>query len=176
VSLTSHNNCTVIHYIWPVLLPAPSSKEISPLAMDWFSMIRTSPALFHASISFAGPHIDWLRKTQFFRSNPDIIGHRVEAIRKINQALSENDIPEATLLAISTVTDVPEETDLERQKRADLDAASPFRPPSMPNHWQENFTVTSVHDAHLKGSRTIVALKGGIQSIKSPVLVKVLMQ
>jgi hypothetical protein len=166
----------VIKYIWPVLLPAPSSTEISPLAMDWFSMMRTSSPLFHASISFAGPHIDWLGKTQFFRSNPEIIGHRVEAIRQINQALSGNDISEATLLAILNLTDVPQETDLQRQMRADLDAASPFKPPSMPNHWQENFTATSLDDAHLQGSRKIVTLKGGIHMIKSPVLVKVLTQ
>jgi hypothetical protein len=144
--------------------------------MDWFSMIRTSAALFHASISFAGPHIDWLGKSRFFRSNPEMIGHRMEAIRQINQALSRNDIPDATLLAITSITDVPQDSDLERQRRADLDASSPFKPPSMPNHWQENFTVTSIDSAHLQGSRAIVALKGGIHRIKSPVLVKVLTQ
>jgi hypothetical protein len=87
--------------IWTVFLPAPSSTELSPLALDWFSMIRTSPALFHSSISFAGSYIEARDPTKLLTRRPELIAHDMEAIRQINFELSRNNLSDAVLLAIT---------------------------------------------------------------------------
>jgi hypothetical protein len=161
-SLPLINNSRVIKNIWPVFLPPQSPTELSPLAMDWFAMIRTSPALFHSSISFAGAHIDARESTRIFVDTPEIIAHKTEAIRQINLELSKDSMSDAVMLAIMSMARVSDETELEKLKREEIDKTSPFRPPSMPARWLKTATNLILEDAHFAGARTIIKLKGGL--------------
>jgi hypothetical protein len=167
---------TVTQDIWPVFLPALSSTEVSPLAMDWFSMIRTSPALFHSSISFAGAHLEAKDPTQSLTRSPEMIAHNMDAVRQINFELSRNNLSDAVLLSIMTMSRVPEETELERQKRIELNNTCPFKLPQMPPPWHENFVHVAIEDAHFTGARTVIDFRGGIPGFKSLCAAKVISQ
>jgi hypothetical protein len=64
-------------------------------------MVRLHPALFHASLYGAAVHLDLLHSSIYFSNTVEIMMHKFEAIRLINEELSRNrDIPEAIILAI----------------------------------------------------------------------------
>jgi hypothetical protein len=149
---------------------------VSQLALEWFSLVRSSPALLNASISFAAAHIDSRDSTRFFTHNPEIIAHKLEAIQQINLELSGNDIPDAIIHAIMSMAREPEESSTERQERIRLNNSSPFNLPLMPAEWQENFTLLSLENTHFEGAQAIVHLKGGIGGIRSQCTAKAFSQ
>jgi hypothetical protein len=157
----------VTSVIWTVFLPPPSSTELSPLALDWFSLIRTSPALFHASISFAGSYVEARDPTKQLTRRPELIAHDVEAIRQINFELNRKNLSDAVLLAIMTMSKCPELTDVERRRRIKLNSTSPYGLPSMPPPWHEDFLQVRIDDAHISGARIAIGLRGGISGLKS---------
>jgi hypothetical protein len=162
--------------LWPVFQPAASPTELSPLAMDWFSMIRTSPALFHSSISFAGSYIEARDPIKALTRSPELIAHDVEAIHQIKFELERNNLSDAVVLAIMTMSKCPDITELEMKERIELNSTSPFGLPSMPPPWHENFLQLRIDDAHLSGARIIIGLRGGISDMKSPSAAKSISQ
>jgi hypothetical protein len=139
-------------------------------------MIRTSPALFHSSISFAGPYVEAKDPTKLLTQSPEMIAHNVEAIHQINLELSRNNFSDDVLLAILTMSKCPEITDLEMKKRLELNSTSPFKLPSMPPPWHENFLQLRIDDAHTTGARIVMDLRGGISGLKSQCAAKSISQ
>jgi hypothetical protein len=139
-------------------------------------MARTSPVLYHSCIFFAGVSIDMINSTRYFQDSPEIISHKVEAIRQINLELSADELSDAIILAILSMITEPTETELERQERIELDAACPFKPPPMPIQWRQNWDRLVLEDVHYEGVYKIVNLKGGMHKIKSPCVSKSLSQ
>jgi hypothetical protein len=139
-------------------------------------MIRTSPALFHSSISFAGSFVEAKDPVKMLTRSPEMIAHDVEAIHQINLELSRNNLSDAVLLAIMTMSKCPDITDLEMKQRIDLNKTSPFGLSSMPPLWHENFIKVRIDDAHITGARIIMDLKGGISGLKSPCVAKSISQ
>jgi hypothetical protein len=133
--------------------------------MDWLSMIRKSPALFHSSVSFAGAHIDAIESTRIFVDTPEIMAHKVEAIRQINLELGRDNLSDAVMLAIMSMARVSGETDSEKQKRIEVDRTSPFKPSSMPVQWQKTATNLILEDAHFVGARAIINRRGGLNNL-----------
>jgi len=157
----------VTNEIWPLFLPSPSPTDLSPMAIEWFSMMRTSAALVHSSISFACSHIDASGPTKLLTNTPEAVGHNVEAIRQINLVLSQKNFSDDILLAILGMSRAREETDKERQKGIELNKNSPFKLPPMPPEWQRNFIHLGLEESHWTGARTFVGFIGGIQAIRS---------
>jgi hypothetical protein len=153
-----------------------SPSELSPLAIDWFSMIRISPAMFHSSVSFAGAHIEARDPNQPLTRSSEMMGHNVEAICQINFELGRNNLSDATLMAIMTMSRVPEEKEAEKQKRIELNSTSPFKLPPMPPPWHENFIHVALEDAHFTAARIIIDLRGGLQTFKSLCTAKTISQ
>jgi hypothetical protein len=145
--------------------------------MDWFSMMCTSSALFHSFVSFAGAYIDARYSTQVTVDPPEILAHKVEAIRQINLELSKDELSDGLLLAIMQMARLRDETDSKKQESIELNRTSPFRLPPMLLQWQERqLTNFALDHAHLEGVRAIVNLKGGINGIKTPLVAKTLSQ
>jgi hypothetical protein len=156
----------------PLFWPAKSSTELCPLAHDWFSMIRTCPASFHASISFACAYIDIRNSSQALRRTPEVIAHNAEAIRQINLELSQNNWSDAVILAIIGMSKAPDETDLERKARMELNNTSPFKLHPMSPQWDEKFGHYALEDNHFAGIRAVLKLRGGFDTISSPYTAK----
>jgi hypothetical protein len=158
-------------------MPELSSKEIFLVKNDFFSIICTSPALFHSFVSFVGAYINARYSTQFIVSTPEIIAHKAEAIRQINLELSKDSVSDALLLAIMQMARLRDETDLKEQKVMKPTWTSPFKPPSISLQWQEKQVINfTLEDAHFKGIQAVVNLKGGVDGIKSPCVAKTLAQ
>jgi hypothetical protein len=167
----------VVKNIWPSFLPTRLPREASPLSMDWFSLARTSSAVFHASIAFAAAHLDSVISPRMFEHDSVILAHKAEAIRHINLELRQDDLPDSVIMAIMCMVTPPEDSERERQESMELDRNSPFKPAPMPPAWHENFSKEiRVEDAHFAGVRTVVKLKGGISGIKSLCAAKVFAQ
>lgn len=63
-------------------------------------MVRLHPALFHASLYGAATHLDLVHSSIHFSGTMEMMMHKFEAIRLINEELSRGgDIPEAIILA-----------------------------------------------------------------------------
>jgi hypothetical protein len=158
-------------------MPELSRKEISPLEFDFFTMISTSPALFHSFVAFAGAYINARYCGQFYVPTAEMMAHKVEGIRQINLALSTGDLSDAVLLAImqmARLRDGAEETKLESTQ---LNMTSPFKPLVISLQWQERQLASfTLEEAHFKGIRTIVSHKGGTTGIQSPTVSKTLSQ
>jgi hypothetical protein len=137
-------------------------------------MISTSSALFHASVFFASTFIDGRSSTQYLTQTPEVLAHNGEAIQQINLELSQDNLSDAIILAILTMAKAPEETALERQKRMELNNTSPFKLTAMPPQWHESFIHISLEDVHFSGARTIINLRGGVQTLTSPCTAKTL--
>jgi hypothetical protein len=149
--------------------------ELCPMATEWFTLIRTSPALFHASMWMAGALLDSRDPIPIHSGTPELVDHKVEAIRQINIEMNEG-VPEALILAVLALTKDPRETDEEKRQRMRLDGTSPFKRPSMPCFWAEMFTGVVQDDLHFNGAQTMVSLKGGLGAIKSLCVAKAFSQ
>jgi hypothetical protein len=159
----------VIKDVLPLFWPTPqTSTELCPVVHDWFSMLRTCPAVFHSSISFASAYIDIRNSNQSLGRSPEIIAHSSEAIRQINSALSRNDWSDAIIFAIIGMSKPPEETDLQRKARFELNNTSPFKLHPTSPLWDEKFVHYDLEDPHSAGIRTILKLRGGFDTISCP--------
>jgi hypothetical protein len=84
-----------------VALYSPSSGEPNILSLDWFSLVQSSPALFHASCYTGATLLDVTRSSLFYSVTPEIRRHKAEAIHLINKELEKGkEIPEAVILAV----------------------------------------------------------------------------
>lgn len=100
-------------------------------------MVRSHPALFHASLYAAATHLDLMHSSIFFTGTPEIRMHKLEAIRLINEELERGgDIPEAVILAImSLVREASEFIRGESGNKQEADKESIFKLPLLPIQW-----------------------------------------
>jgi len=109
----------------------------APLTLDWFSLVRKYPPLFHAACYGAAQFLDIVRGSLFYSVTPEIINHKAEAIRLIKQEVETGiDLPEVLILAILTL--VEEASVIIERKRAraiSKPEVSPFSPHSILMDW-----------------------------------------
>lgn len=100
-------------------------------------MVRSHPALFHASLYTAATHLDLMHSSILFTATPEIRMHKLEAIRLINDELVRGgDIPEAIILAImSLVREASEFIGDDSGRQQEVDKYSPFKLPLLPMQW-----------------------------------------
>lgn len=114
------------------------SQELSPLTVDWLSMLQVNSALFHATLYYTAAHMDLSNSSTKFTQTMEIKLHKQEAIRLINAELPKGkDIPEAIILAVLCLIQEPTEpvnNDNETEV-SEEDDYSPFKLPLIPIQW-----------------------------------------
>lgn len=104
------------------------------LAVDWFELSRSCPALFHASCYTAATVADLVRSSLFYSVTPEIKWHKIEAIRQINRELDKADVPDEVILAVISLPGEASETLKNRRTPMQLDV-SPFKQPFFFMQW-----------------------------------------
>jgi hypothetical protein len=176
----------VQHYfsvIWPLHYPATGADELSPMAVEWWSMVRESPMLFHASTHAAAVHLDSLRSSTDLTSTTEALAHKTEAIRLINQALSKmqrtGSPPDNALLMsvlAMTYTTQPEGVNVSDERPKCPSQRCPFKPPVMQIQFQKQFAKMKDDPVHEEALFMLLHLKGGIEGVNSPMVSKAIEQ
>jgi hypothetical protein len=126
--------------IWPNFLP-PEGDEPPPLSIEWFGLVQTHPAVFHAACYGAATHLDMIHSKLFYTVTPEVRMHKIMAIHLINKELTKGkDVPEALILAIMTLlreaSDTMEDQRASEQSEAESGVKEiPFRPPPFLMQW-----------------------------------------
>jgi hypothetical protein len=105
------------------------------LAVDWFELSQSCPALFHASCYTAATVADLARSSLFYSVTPEIKMHKMEAIRQINRELEKGkDIPDEVILAVISLPGEASESLKSRSTSMKLEV-SPFKQPFFFMQW-----------------------------------------
>jgi hypothetical protein len=121
---------------WSVISP-PGQNEPPPLAVDWFSLVRSSPAVFHVSCYMAATFADLWRGSLHYSIQPEIRMHKREAIRLVREELVKGpDIAEELILAImGFVTEASEMFGMASASAESRLQSSPFKPSPLLVQW-----------------------------------------
>jgi hypothetical protein len=139
--------------------------------------------LFHASTHAAAVHLDSLRSSTELTRTTEALAHKTQAIRLINQALSQmrqtGSRPDDALLMsvlamISTTYD--EGVDVSDGLPQCPSQRCPFTPPVMQIHFQKQFARMKDDPTHEEALFMLLRLKGGIESVNSPMVSKAIEQ
>lgn len=120
--------------VWSVFyVPEPGEPPI--LAFDWFDLVHSCPALFHAGCYIAATYADLNRSSLFYSVTPEIRMHKIEAIRLINEELRKGkDVPEGVILAAMSL--IREASEMIKNQSAIVQLeASPFKQPHFLMQW-----------------------------------------
>jgi hypothetical protein len=170
------------------LLYPPKPGEPDILSMDWFSLVSSSPPVFHASCYIAATVKDVMRSSLFYSVTPEIRRHKAEAIYLINKALEKGehkDIPESIILAVLMM--IPEASESIGNGTASVQLEvddSPFKAPGILKQWYhkvtpnptasrvsissrpDQFPSFRAQDIHAAGCKAIIRAKGGIEKLQ----------
>ena len=126
--------------IWSNFLP-PEGDEPSPLSIEWFGLVQTHPAVFHAACYGAATHLDMIHSKLFYSVTPEVRMHKLMAIHLINKELTKGkDVPEALILAIMTLlreaSDAMEDQRASKKSEAESGKKElPFKSPPFLMQW-----------------------------------------
>jgi hypothetical protein len=134
--------------------------------------------LFHASTHAAAVHLDSLRSSTELTETTEALAHKTEAIRLINQSLSEmqrtGSLPDDALLmsVLAMTSTIQEGLDVSDEQSHCPSKYCPFKPPVMQIQFQKLFAKMKDDPTHLEALFMLLRLKGGIEGVNSPMVSK----
>jgi len=151
----------------------PTTSEISTGALDVWQTIRSSSMAIHAVISGSAVHLDWQNKSDELSKSPEALAHRGQALRLINQEISQlegKEPSDALLLAILALTpNPPTSTQIFTTSNSQT-----FQPSQTQLGWEHNRLNVRYSQTHHHGLFTLVKQRGGLKTFQKQAVARMI--
>lgn len=163
------------------LFPTNSAGKPTAAAIEAWNAIRSSRMVIHAVTCGAAAYRDSQRPTTELSKSREALAHRGEALRLINDEVSdlrEGEKPsDALIFAVLAMTAEPHD-DSSQAMDMDMDTdnppSHPFRLPHMPRGWEQTFLPVRYSQVHHRGLFALVERRGGLSALQNRALAKMI--
>jgi hypothetical protein len=154
---------TALTYLLPGLVPEGINAENKSVSQAWFSSALKFPFLFHALVFAGSVHLDFLRNGTIQPNATLALSHKlsvIQALKQIMQDPTKAASIDEVILSVSILSS--------HEVMATPSAAkwSPFNSPLKTLTWLDVYGNIAYVPAHSKAVMDLVAMKGGLESIK----------